>query len=354
MDPAGSENRMSAFLGKIDKSLHWLSLAATAHADSRGIKLLSKPGYRGGPGTKSAQLGALLAGRFDPFGILIALSAAAAPLALVRYLKARGVRLLVNQNGVYYPSWAGETYAAKNAYLKQLNDLADHTFFQSHFAQESYEKWVGQSPKNSSILHNPVETTLFHPVERASDSFTILHFCDFREAYRPYWDYFFGWLGKNPSIPGDARVLAVGNVGEGGQAILNELRDRTWGRLVEFHSNVEREALPGLLARADLMVHLIYNDVCPNKVLEAMACGVWPVCVSAGGSKELVGDAGAVLCVEAGYEAPKLPEVSLLNDAVKAFLIAPGALKAAARARAEQFDVASWRSEVLSVARSLS
>jgi glycosyltransferase involved in cell wall biosynthesis len=331
------------------KCRHWWQLAATAAPGSHALKLLGRPGYRGGPGTKADQLAPLLAEGAAPYDTLLALSAVPAPLFLLRWLRRKGVRILVNQNGVYYPSWAGASFQKRNEYLRKLNELSQHTFFQSRFAMESYQQWVGPLPASHSVLHNPVETALFHLSPRVDAApKIILFFYDFRESYRLYWEHLFGWLRSSsfPRLPSGSRVLAIGNRGAGGEALLRELRGRECPLPVEFHADLPREQLPGILTGADMMVHLIYNDVCPNKVLEAMASGVWPVCSSVGGSKELVGEAGAVLELPAGYEKVELPSHEAMSGALARFLKDPENLRAQARKRAENFEISLWREEI--------
>jgi glycosyltransferase involved in cell wall biosynthesis len=340
---------ISRLAGYAGKASHWLNLLRTARGGSAGVKLLAYPSYRGGPSTKVDQLKSLLAAKGEAFGTVLALSAVAAPIALVKRLKSRGARILVNQNGVYYPSWAGASYLAQNLYLRRLNELADHTFFQSEFAKESYVKWVGPVPRSHSILFNGVDTNAFRPGPRRAESpVVVLFFCDFKESYRPYWEALGAWLShvSFPLRPENYRVLAVGNCAGEERPFLCELERRWEGLPVQFHANVPRADIPGLVQRANVLVHVIYNDVCPNKVLEAMACGVWPICVSAGGTRELVGDAGTVLEVPAGYEEPRLPSSQELSRAFAVFLGADrAALSARARARAECFTIEAWRNE---------
>lgn len=57
------------------------------------------------------------------------------------------------------------------------------------------------------------------------------------------------------------------------------------------------KSLASLYRMADVFVHIVYLDACPNSVVEAMAAGCNIVCSDQGGTKELLTSANTDFCV---------------------------------------------------------
>jgi len=303
------------------------------------VKPFGRPGFQGGPMTKFLQIQPIAADRNAPYSAVFCFSSVSVPLFLLRVLKLFGVRVLVNQNGVYYPAWYPKGYQRKNRYLRRLNALADHSFFQSRFALESYREWVGAPPVNHSILHNGVDLVKFYPDEsRARDSARVrlLVFTDVSEFTRPVWRYVLG-LMKSQEVKGVSWVFA-------GRILSPETFQELGldGLGAETHFDVPPGEVPALLRGCDLALHLIYNDVCPNKVLECLASGVWVIGTATGGTEELLEGTGAVLSVARGYGEPQFPPHQALAAAIAEFSARPETCLARARAQAERFGIEDW------------
>ncbi len=119
---------------------------------------------------------------------------------------------------------------------------------------------------------------------------------------------------------------------------LRELAGRSGSRVL-FEPFVDREHLPALLRRADvLVVPSRWPDPCPLTVGEGMATGVPVVAARSGGIPELLGDAGVL------FDPARPAE---LAEALARLAEDPelrGRLGAAARARAVERDWTwSWR-----------
>ncbi len=318
--------------------------AKPAPAGGLTLKLARRPSYLGGPATKSRQLDKILAPTGASYSGLLCLSALRFPLTVAALLKRRGIRIVVNQNGVYYPAWYPKGWEKKNLYLQRLNAIADHTYFQSEFALESYKRWVGSTPKSWSILYNAVDLERFSTRGRtpAGQKPRILIFTDFAEINRKLWLHVAEFITASQNAGDQWEWHLAGRVGsEDLYAHLKERLEKN-GAKIHWYEQPDPTAVAKMLASVDIAFHLFYNDVCPNKVLEAMASGVHVVTVSAGGSKELVGDAGQVLLVKEGLDIPEYPTSEMLRQAVKRFMMDPAGYSAKARARAEQFGLDSW------------
>ena len=51
--------------------------------------------------------------------------------------------MVVNQDGVAYPGWAGEATEALNARYRRALHAADHVLFQSQFSKDSSDLFLG-------------------------------------------------------------------------------------------------------------------------------------------------------------------------------------------------------------------
>ena len=81
----------------------------------------------------------------EHFNVLYLVSSAVPPHAgeLVRWAKARGAKLVWNQNGVAFPAWAGRRFAETNRPMAELRRLADFVVYQSEFCRESADRFLG-------------------------------------------------------------------------------------------------------------------------------------------------------------------------------------------------------------------
>src|SRR5712692_8030703 len=63
---------------------------------------------------------------------------------LLRLARRRGIPVVVNQDGVAYPGWAGDATEELNARYRRALQAADHILFQSRFSQESSDLFLGE------------------------------------------------------------------------------------------------------------------------------------------------------------------------------------------------------------------
>jgi glycosyltransferase involved in cell wall biosynthesis len=334
---------IARFLSWIAMAIECADLLVTLRPSSRGAgthKIFGRPGYGGGPRTKHNQLARSGAARGRPYSTLICLSAVRVPLFLLRILRFLGARIVVNQNGVYYPFWFKGNHEERNAFLAGLNAAASHSFFQSEFSVESWKRWVGPLPGSFSILPNGVDRDFFRPDhERATNASRLrcLVFLDFKESNRLLWQYFSGLVRK---LDGEQWVFV-------GRADSPELVSQVRAALVDVPVEWVLSPAPGELAKAlrscDVSFHFVYNDVCPNKVLECLASGVFVLCSSAGGAKELVRDGGGiVLQVKEGYEVADFPVIEAVEEALVHVRAKGGSMRSEARRASEKFDLGAW------------
>src|SRR3990172_8900390 len=82
---------------------------------------------------------------------------------LIWVARRRGIPIVVNQDGVGYPGWAGDRTDEVNRPLRRALLGADHVIYQSAFSKSSSDLFLGEPPGTWEILHNAVDTRLFTP-----------------------------------------------------------------------------------------------------------------------------------------------------------------------------------------------
>ena len=260
--------------------------------------------------------------------------------ALIRLARRRGIPIVLNQDGVGYPGWAGAETEAVNRPIRRLLAVADHVLYQSEFCKRSADEWVGAPAGSWEVLHNAVDVERFTPAARPPAGGPILLLGgDQYQAYRLE-------LGLRtlaalvPSHP-DAHLLVTGRLAVPVEPLVRELglsdRVHVLGRYAQ------RDA-PTLFRRAHVLLHTKVNDPCPSVVLEAMASGLPVVYPRSGGVPELVGDDAGIGVPHAdSYDRDEPPEPDALADAIRRVLVERDRYATAARARAvERFALDKW------------
>ena len=260
--------------------------------------------------------------------------------ALLRLIRRRRIPLVVNQDGVGYPGWAGTETDAVNRPIRLLLSAADHVLYQSDFCKRSADEWVGPPAGSWEVLRNAVDTGRFTPAERAPGGGPVLLLGgDQTQAYRLELalDTLVALLPSHP----DAELLVTGSVVHPVEPLVARLGLE--GR-VHLLGRYSQQDAPAIFRRAHLLLHTKVNDPCPSVVLEAMASGLPVVYPLSGGTPELVGDeAGVGVSHPDGFELDDPPRPDALAAAVAQVLAELPAYSTAARQRAvERFSLEPW------------
>ena len=308
----------------------------------------ARAGDRGGPLVKVKRLRAYFPERRWGFNLVYTLSNAPyLPRNALERIKARGVPIVSNQNGVFYPAWYAGDWRAKNAEMAHAYHLADHVFWQSEFCRRAAHRFLGPRQGAGEVLYNGVDTGRFRPADAdpAGRPFTFL--VSGKIDGHLFYRIEAGLRGLALARAGglDARLMLAGVISDEGRARWRSLVDELdLGDAAIYVGPYTQEAAPRVYQSADAFLMLKHNDPCPNTVLEAMACGL-PVLYSAsGGLPELVGDdAGVGLACDEDWERPRWPEPEAVAGGMASIVAAHGSQRAAARRRAvERFDIAPW------------
>jgi glycosyltransferase involved in cell wall biosynthesis len=270
------------------------------------------------------------------------------PAPALRLLKARGIPIVTNQNGVFYPGWYAGDWQTPNRIMGEAFHAADWVFYQSEFCRRAAGKFLGVRSGPGEVLYNAVDTGRFRPLPR-------------RGAREPFIFLITGKIGDHLSyrlestIAGlaaartqglDARLRIAGTVDPGARRTADALAERLGViNCLSFTGRYRQEDAPSIYGAADAYVMTKYNDPCPNTVLEALACGLPVLYSDSGGVPELVGsDAGIGLdCGGESWDRPLVPTTEAIAVGMMKIAQAPDAFASAARQRAvERFDIGHW------------
>jgi glycosyltransferase involved in cell wall biosynthesis len=260
--------------------------------------------------------------------------------ALLRLARRRGIKVVLNQDGVAYPGWAGAASDELNRRYSRALQAADHVFFQSQFSKESSDLFLGGPVGEWEILYNAVDVDQFTPAKDVPANGPVLLLAgDQTQAYR--LELALRTFARVLEVEPAARLLVTGRLVSPVEPLIDDLRVRDRVELLGTYA--QRDA-PELIRRAHLLLHTKVKDPCPSAVIEAMACGLPVVYPASGGTVELVGDeAGIGVPHPESWDRDEPPSPHALADAVSRVLADRTAYAAAARRRAvERFALEPW------------
>jgi glycosyltransferase involved in cell wall biosynthesis len=326
----------------------WARLLAAGRAKP-GVRVfyghdrVPAPGERAAGGTAKAQkLGERFPNRPTDFSIVY-LGTTWLPRdlgPLLRVARRRGAPIVVNQDGVAYPGWAGDRVEELNRPLRQALFAADHIVYQSEFSRLSAELYLGQPDCPSEVLHNAVDVSQFTPADSPPSGGPVLLLGgDQTQEYR--LELALRTLAALTRSRPDAQLLVSGRLVSPIEPLLTEL---DLGGRVHLLGGYDQRAAPDIFRRAHVLLHTKVKDPCPTLVVEAMACGLPIVHPASGGTVELVGDeAGIGVPHEDTWEEDVPPTPEALAEAVDRVLGELPRYSAAARTRAvERFSLQPW------------
>jgi glycosyltransferase involved in cell wall biosynthesis len=251
----------------------------------------------------------------------------------------RGAKVVVNQDGVAYPGWAGELTERLNVPLRRTLHAADHVVYQSMFSKRSSDLFLGEPEGSWEVLPNAVDVEVFTPGTPPADGPVVLLAGDQTQEYRLELGLatFRHVLDTHPG----ARLVVSGRlVSDPGPTVARLGLESS----VELTGRYAQRDAPAVYRRAHVLLHTKVNDPCPTAVIEAMACGVPVAYAASGGTVELVGDeAGVGVPHPDSYDRDEPPSAEALADAVSTVLADREGLAAQARRRAvERFALSAW------------
>ncbi len=284
--------------------------------------------------------------QLDGFNLLYLVSSALPAHAeeIVAAARARGARLVWNQNGVAYPGCYGDYYPWCNIRMAALRDQADYILNQSEFSRAGAERYLGPSAVPSEICLNPVDTKLFSPAERPlpREPWEILAA---GTSHAPY---------RTLSALDTLRVLLArgcpARLTIAGEFRWKDSESQVRSAMEGIRDHItllppfRQSEAPDIYRRAHVLLHTKFNDPCPTVPIEAMSCGIPVVGTHSGGLPELVpGECGVLAPVPQTWTQDLAGEPTDLADAVEHIMQNHSAMSLAAREHAlRAFDVNRW------------
>jgi glycosyltransferase involved in cell wall biosynthesis len=308
-----------------------------------GHDRVPQPGERAAGGTAKAQkLNARFPNTSTDFSLLY-LGTTWLPRDLTPLLRiaARiGAAVVVNQDGVAYPGWAGDRTESLNRPLREAVLAADHVVYQSEFSKLSADLFLGEPRGTWEVLPNAVDVNHFTPAAVSPPAGPVLLLGgDQTQEYR--LDLALRTIAALVPRHPDVQLLVTGRLVGDVHALARELD--LVGRVHVLGEYGQDEA-PALFRRAHLLLHTKVKDPCPTLVVEAMACGLPVVYPASGGTVELVGDTGGIGVPHPDtWERDDPPAPDELANAVDLVLADLPRYSAGARERAElRFALGPW------------
>jgi glycosyltransferase involved in cell wall biosynthesis len=273
-------------------------------------------------------------------------------LNVVRAARKKGIRIVVNQNGVYHPALYEFNCEIANRVLTELYMSADYVFYQSRFSIKCAERYLGNIDVPHSILFSPVDTDHFKPQSKAPPALNPVLLSIASPIYRFH------------RIEMPMKALAIlRKIMPGAKLIIPGYNPRQYGarqairRTYEYAKTLglppdaiellppyTKKEAPGVLNRAHMLIHISQNDCSPALVAEAMSCGLPIVYLASGGVPELAGDAAGIgIPSELNWEKVVLPDPAQIVEAVVRVAERWEEYSAAARERAStQFHMRDY------------
>lgn len=260
--------------------------------------------------------------RFPSANLLYAVSSVGHPLYLTVLSEARrkGLKVVINQNGVSLPAWDGEDHKKYNLTLKEALTYADFIIYQSNFCRISADRYISPPDVPHEIIYNPVDTRLFSPEACQPRPQTLTLLLGGNQYEKRRLELALQILkALHRDIP-DAKLIVTGNLwlphDEAKAWTKQALHDMKLSEHVTFTGTYAQTDAPALYSQAHLLLHTKYADPSPGLILEAMALGMPVVHLDNGGVPELVGEAGIGVHVEHDWNKINLPDPQTMADAV--------------------------------------
>lgn len=185
-------------------------------------------------------------------------------------------------NGVCFD--LDKNYRAKNQKMICALCRADKVVYQSQFARQMCDQFLGEFDGPSRVILNGAPCVQAD-VERGRDFVAAARWRRFKRLEETIDSFLLAGLN-------DSKLYVAGGLEKSG---VNPDKYKSCSNVV-FLGHVDQKGLKRYLSRAAGFLHLSWFDACPNGVVEAVALGVPVICGNVGGTKEVVGPSGGFVC----------------------------------------------------------
>lgn len=207
-------------------------------------------------------------------------------------------RYLHRKEGVYDSRKMSLKRLKINYQMAVTQYYADLVIFQSDFSRKMSAKHIYPYTKDNVLIYNGVDEEHFRCTKNyESPKISVLG--NFRDV--DLMDLYLQAFRRVSEKYPDSELLIIGNQNSEVQSITSNFLS-SFGVSEKLNikniGSVTYEELPNYLAKANIGWHFTLWDWCPNSVLEQLASGNPIIYAQAGGTVELVGDAGKSIDTE--------------------------------------------------------
>ena len=262
----------------------------------------------------------------------------------INLLKKRKTPLILNQNGVFYPSWYEGNWKSQNLLMSKVYHCSDYVFWQSNFCKKAADRFLGERIGGGEVLYNAIDTKKFYPSKKSSDHifrFLITGNISKKNNYRVYSviEAFKEIIKENKNLH-----LYIAGFIEDLDFFDGELDKLNLRKFISFLGQYSQKDAPKIYQKADAYITMSFQDNCPSAVIEAMSCGLPILYSSSGGIPELVGkDSGIGLKVSEDWEKVNVPTKHEIYEGILKIIDNKNSMSNHARERAVKlFDINRW------------
>jgi glycosyltransferase involved in cell wall biosynthesis len=178
-----------------------------------------------------------------------------------------------------------------NASIGMGLETANIIIYQSHWGKKQLDEIVFPIQDHYVIIPNGVDLRMFSPNPSNQIDLPVLGTVGlFRYRYRLE-----SFLNMSLQLKTPHKLLIIGSMDKESKKILSRHLDNPkYRNILEYHPFLPAEKLPDYYRRMTLLIHPVMGDVCPNVVVEALACGIPVVAPEFGGTAELIGKGGVI------------------------------------------------------------
>lgn len=305
----------------------------------------ARKGNLGGPLVKLSKLKEFFPEKFSDFNLIYLLSNAIyLPRKTIEMFGARSIPIVLNQNGVYSPSWYSGDHVNANSLMSFAYQKADYVFWQSKFCKLAADKFLGARTKPGEVLYNAVDISKFYPASGyLSNTFIFLMTGKINRASFYRFDTAIKGLAHARRFGLNAKIIFAGWV-EDERMLRSIIAKNEMDKFVDIFGPYTQIQAPHLYRKAHAYLSTTYMDNCPSAVIEALASGLPVLYLKCGGTPELVGSkAGVGIPVVEDWQKIQHPNEAAVGLAMIKIAEEVKEMGAQARNRAEiRFNIEDW------------
>ncbi len=219
-----------------------------------------------------------------------------------------------------YKSWNNKPIARS---IKR----SQHVIFQSKFAYTLCNRVLRMESRDLikngySIIYNGIDLSYIDSIEPAKNiepgSFVA---CARWDGNKRIKSMLRGFMESGLK----RHLYVIGGLGiEDRKKSINNLIKKYGSKYIHILGERSNEETISIMKACDYQIHLSFIDICPNTVVEGMACGLNVLCTNLGGTAEIVGKNGVVLKVDKFWDTRYLKKEMDDLDKLKPAIVAKG------------------------------